>query len=185
MTRAVLRGGASVIQLRDKRSSGRQLVALARDLRDVCAAFNATFIVNDRLDIALASGADGVHLGPEDIPVEAARSIVDDDFIIGASAGTPEMARMLARQGADYVGVGAIYEARPSKSDASPPRGPEAIRAVVDVVDIPVIAIGGINHENAAQAMAHGASGVAVIRALLDADEPERAARQFIDVLHR
>ena len=183
IARAVLRGGASVIQLRDKSSSGRQRFSRAQLLRSICRDFEASFIVNDRLDIALAVGADGVHLGPEDVPVRSARAAVPHDFVIGASAGTPEVANRLENQGADYLGVGAIYEARPSKGDASPPRGPEALGAVVDAVDIPVIGIGGINAENAPQVIAHGACGVAVIRSLLGADDPERAARQLVDAI--
>ncbi len=179
VTRAVLRGGASVVQLRDKESTSRRRYRLACALAVVCAEFGAPFIVNDRLDIALASGADGVHLGPEDVPVKATRSLVDEDFIVGASAGTVEAARRLESEGADYLGVGAIYEARQSKPDASPPRGPEAISKVVDAVDIPVVAIGGIDETNAAEPVEHGASGVAVIRALMGADDPEAAARRL------
>ncbi len=184
VTRAVLRGGASVVQLRDKTSTTRQMLALAERLQAACAGHNSTFIVNDRLDVALACGADGVHLGPDDLPVAQAREVVGDDFIIGGSAGTPQVARNLADEGADYLGVGAIFEARQSKPDASPARGVEAIAAVVAEVDIPVVAIGGINISNAAEVVAQGASGVAVIRALLDVDDPGEAARRLVEVLN-
>lgn len=179
--RRIIDGGATWIQLRDKEATGRQLVDRARRLAGICTAQGAQFIVNDRLDVALAAGADGVHLGPDDVPVEAARTVVDGDFVVGGSAGTPEAATRLQNEGADYLGVGAIYEARSSKSDASPPRGPEAIEAVVDAVDVPVVGIGGIDASNAKQVVEHGAAGVAVISALMDADDPEAAAA----ALHR
>ena len=178
-TRAILDGGAGVIQLRAKDTTSRETYELATYLAAMCAEYDVPFIVNDRLDIALAAGADGVHVGPEDVPVGAIRAVVDDDFIIGGSAGTPQRANKFEEQGADYLGVGAIYEARSSKPDASPPRGPEAIRDVVDVVDIPVVGIGGIDASNAAAVVEAGASGVAVISALLDAGDPEGAARDL------
>ncbi len=183
MTRAVLRGGASIVQLRDTVSTSRQIFERACRLRAICNEFEIPFIVNNRLDIALAAGADGVHLGPDDLPVEAARRIAGDKFIIGGSAGTPEVARDLEKAGATYLGVGAIYDARHSKPDASAPRGPEAIEAAARQVDIPIFGIGGIHLENAPEVMAHGANGVAVIRALMQVDDPEEAARQLCSVL--
>lgn len=183
MTRAVLRGGASIIQLRDTVSTSRQIFERARRLQVICREFDIPFIVNNRLDIALAAGADGVHLGPDDLPVEAARRIAGDEFIIGGSAGTPEVARDLEKAGATYLGVGAIYDARHSKPDASAPRGPKAIEAVARQVNLPIFGIGGIHRENAAEVMAHGANGVAVIRALMQVDDPEEAARQLCSVL--
>lgn len=183
LTRSVLRGGASVIQLRHKEATSRQTYRMASALAPICGDFNIPFIVNDRLDIALASGADGVHVGPQDVPVEAVRTVVEDDFIVGGSAGTVEVARRLQSQGADYLGVGAIYEARASKPDASPPRGPEIISRVVDAVEIPVVAIGGIDETNASEPVAYGASGVAVIRALMGADDSEAAARRLVEMV--
>lgn len=182
-TRAVLEGGAKVVQLRDKAGTARQTYHLARRLAGVCEDFDVPFIVNDRVDIALAAGAHGVHVGPEDVPVGAIREVVDDDLIVGGSAGTPDVAEKLEAQGADYLGVGAIYEARESKPDASPPRGPEAIRAVVDAVDLPVVGIGGIDETNAAEVVGAGATGVAVIGALMDADNPREAARRLCDAM--
>lgn len=176
-TRALLKGGAGVVQLRDKQGTSRQTYALACQLAQTCRDYDVAFVVNDRVDIALAAGADGVHVGPEDVPVAAVRQIVDDEFIVGASAGTPEKAVELQRQGADYLGVGAVYEARESKPNASAPRGPEALRVVVDAVDIPVVGIGGIDAENAAEVMEAGAAGVAVISALCRGDGPQKGAQ--------
>lgn len=179
----VLCGGALVVQLRDKNSTTRTMLERARAMGAVCADYGALFVVNDRLDVALASGAGGVHLGPGDLPVDDARAIAGEQLVIGASAGTVEAATELAAKGADYLGVGAVYEARASKADASPPRGPEVIRAVVDAVDIPVFGIGGIDETNAADVVAHGASGVAVIRAVLGADDRRAAARRLVDAI--
>ncbi len=175
-TAAVVRGGAAVVQLRDKSKSVGQIYERAVAMQAVCRELGAIFIVNDRLDVALACGADGVHLGPEDLPVKAARAVVPEGFIIGGSAGTVERARQLEAGGADYLGVGAVFEARASKPDASAPRGPAVITSVVDAVEIPVVGIGGIGLENAAEVIDAGAAGVAVIRALSDADDPQAAA---------
>jgi thiamine-phosphate pyrophosphorylase len=180
--RRALRGGAGVVQLRDKASSGRRLVARGRLLQDLCDGFDALFIVNDRIDVALACGADGVHLGPEDISVEEARRIAPQ-LIIGASAGDAARARELAGQGADYLGVGAIYDAQPSKADASAPRGPRVLAEVAAAVDIPIVGIGGVSAQNASEVVAHGAAGVAVIREIMAAADPEMAARRLLDAV--
>ena len=181
-TRSVIGGGAGIVQLRAKERNARETYHIACRLAQVCAEVDVPFIVNDRLDIARCSGADGVHVGPEDVPVDAIRATVDDDFIIGASAGTPQAAMELQKQGADYLGVGAIYGARVSKPDASLPRGPGAIQSVTDAVDIPVIGIGGIDESNAGEVVGAGAHGVAVIRALTMGN-PEKSARQLCDAM--
>ena len=183
MTRAILKGGASVVQLRDKISTARDYVHLARQVGKLCRAQTVPFIVNDRVDVAMASGADGVHVGPEDISVEDVREILGSDAIVGASAGTVEAAVVAEAQGADYLGVGAIYEARSSKPNASAPRGPEAIAEIVEKVAIPVIGIGGIGVANSEAVMAHGAHGVAVISALMEADDPRGAAKQLASIV--
>jgi thiamine-phosphate pyrophosphorylase len=178
-----LRGGAGVLQLRNKESDAQTLVEQAQALQDLCDGYDALFIVNDRVDVALAAGCDGVHLGPHDIPVERARAIAPD-LVIGSSAGTAEVSKFLQGQGADYLGVGAIYDAHPSKPDASAPRGPQTVALVTSQVEIPVVGIGGITADNAAAVSAHGAAGVAVIRQVVASDDPEaatRALRQAVD----
>lgn len=181
--RAVVDGGADVVQLRDKEATARKTHYLASHLAELCKQLDVPFIVNDRVDIALTSGADGVHVGPEDVPVEAVRKVVDDDFVVGGSAGIPEVARRLEDQGADYLGVGAIYEARESKPDASPPRGPEALGAVCEAVDIPVVGIGGIGPSNARAVVEQGAAGVAVISALTKGKDPAEAAGRLSEAV--
>jgi thiamine-phosphate diphosphorylase len=135
--------------------------------------------VNDRLDVALAAGADGVHLGQDDLPVEAARRIVPAGFLIGISAETPELARAAARGRADYVGAGPVY-ATGSKADAGDAVGCGRIAEVAAAVRIPVVGIGGIDVANAAAVVASGAVGVAVISAVMRTPDPERATRDLL-----
>lgn len=182
--RLALRGGAGVVQLRDKQSDARRLVERAQALQDLCDGYDALFIVNDRLDVALAAGADGVHLGPQDVPVDAARTIAPE-LIIGGSAGALERAERLQAKGADYVGVGAIYEARASKTDASEPQGPAVIQKMSANLDIPVVGIGGITAETAPRVVRAGAAGVAVIREVVASDRPEHATRRLLEAVDR
>lgn len=170
----VLEAGVTAVQLRAKECSTATLVQMARTLAANCRRRGALFIVNDRLDVALACGADGVHLGPDDLPLAAARAIAGPHFVIGASAGTVEEAVAAEAQGADYLGVGSVFHTL-SKEDAGSPIGVEGLRQVVQATPLPVVAIGGITAENAAFTLVAGAVGVAVIRAVWDAPEIERA----------
>jgi thiamine-phosphate diphosphorylase len=178
VARDAIAGGAGVIQLRDKESSVRELLARARLLAAECKRHKVAFIVNDRVDVAVAARADGVHLGPDDIPVEDARRVAPQ-LIVGGSAGTPEDARELAAAGADYLGSGSVFDAHGSKPDAHHNRGLQALAEVVQAVDIPVVGIGGIDLSNAADVAATGAAGVAVIRAVCAADDPLVASRKL------
>ena len=180
--RAALRGGAGVLQLRDKESSGLELVGCARDLQAICDEFGATFVVNDRFDVALAADADGVHLGPEDVPVRDVRRLAPD-LLIGGSAGSVQRAEDLVEEGVDYLGCGAVYDAGRSKPDASEPRGPEAVGAIARTVDIPVVGIGGITPDNARAVIEHGADGVAVIRAVVQHPDPEQAVEELLEAI--
>lgn len=173
---AALAGGAGVVQLRDKRGDTRAMLALGRELLSQCRAAGAVFIVNDRVDVALALDADGVHVGPHDLPVADVRRIAPG-LIVGASAGTPDEARSAVAAGASYLGSGAVFDARGSKPDAHHNRGLDALAAVVAAVDVPVVGIGGITVENSALVAQTGAAGVAVIRALSDAGDPGAAVR--------
>jgi thiamine-phosphate pyrophosphorylase len=143
-------------------------------------ATGALFIVNDDPDLAIAVGADGVHLGPDDLSPSEARRMAPDGFIIGGSAGTVERALALEADGVDYLGVGAIYDAHLTKPTASPPRGVGVIREIGSRVSIPLVAIGGITPDNAAEALRAGADGIAVVRAILDARSPEGAVEKLL-----
>ena len=178
---AALRGGARAIQLRDKRASARDLLAQARMLRALTRAWDALLFLNDRFDVALASRADGVHLGPDDLPVGAVRRVVPQGFLIGHSTDVPSVARRSAADGADYIGCGAVFPTS-SKTDAGVEIGVEGLARVAEAVEIPVVGIGGITPDGA-RTIAQGsrATGVAVIGAVMGAADPSEAVRQLLE----
>lgn len=178
-----LEGGATAVQLRWKSGPLRDAVELGRALRQLCRAAGALFIVNDRLDLALAVEADGVHLGVTDLPVAEARRLASDDLVIGFSPETLEQAQQAEAAGADYLGVGPIY-ATTTKPDAGAPVGVAQVQAIVQRVQIPVVGIGGITAANAAEVIRAGAAGVAVIAAVFGAEDVRGATaalRQVVD----
>lgn len=174
IAREAVAGGADVIQLRDKCMDSLHLFEAAREIAAVCKG-KALFIVNDRVDVALAAGADGVHLGQSDLPVAAVRSMTADRFIIGASVGSPEEAKAAVRAGADYVAVSPVFST-PSKTDAGAGLGLEMIQKIRAAVprSVPVIGIGGLNASNAAEVLHAGLDGIAVISAVVS--QPDIAA---------
>ncbi len=179
VVRAALRGGAPAIQLRMKDAPAREMATVARTLLAETRAADALLFINDRVDVALAVGADGAHVGQDDLPMAAARGIVPRGFLLGVSAETAELARRAEADGADYVGVGPVY-ATGSKADAGDAVGTGRITEVASAVRIPVVGIGGIAIANAAAVMRAGAAGVAVISAVMRADDPEAAVRALL-----
>lgn len=179
--RQAIRGGAKVIQLRDKMQGKQALLKSARKLQEVCAPSSIPFIVNDALDIALASGADGLHVGQEDIPVSAARRLLPIDKLIGCSADTVQEARKAEADGADYIAVGSIYPTK-SKSDIEVV-GLTRLQEIREAVSLPIVAIGGIDANNARDVIYAGADAVAVISAVLASDDIEKAARKIAERL--
>lgn len=180
--RAAIAGGATIVQYREKEGTTRQLVEEARALRELTRQAGVPFIVNDRVDIALAVDADGVHVGQDDMPAPLARKLMGPGKIVGVSATNPEEALQAERDGADYIGAGPVF-ATPTKPDAAPPIGLEGLAEICRRVSIPVIAIGGINEENAAAVIAAGADGVAVVSAIVAAPDVEAAARRLREVV--
>jgi thiamine-phosphate pyrophosphorylase len=176
MAALAVAGGADVIQLRDKRMHDEEMVVTARRTRARCADAGAILIVNDRAHVAKAARAHGVHLGRGDTPIAEARALLGPAAIIGATAGTLAQALEAQAAGADYVGFGHIFPT-PSKRKDTPPVGIERLREVCAALRVPVIAIGGITADNAADVLAAGAWGVAVIGAVCAARDPEAAAR--------
>ncbi|HEX5245660.1 MAG TPA: thiamine phosphate synthase [Gaiellaceae bacterium] len=172
---AALRGGVDVVQLRDKDLPDDELVRAAGPFRRACDAHGALFVLNDRPDLVAACGADGVHVGQSDTSVAGARAAVGPGRIVGLSIETE--AQLDAIDGADYLGVGAVF-ATPTKSE-SVAGGLELVRATAARASIPWFAIGGIELANVAEVVAAGAPGVAVVRAIRDADDPEAAARSL------
>lgn len=168
VARAALAGGCRVVQFRDKGMNSRDLLAAAQELRELTGEREALLIINDRVDIALAVGADGVHVGSEDMPVAAARGLMGEAAIIGASVATAAEAAAAAAAGASYVSAGAIFRTG-SKSDAGEPIGLEPVRQIRARVAVPVLAIGGIDRDNVGAVIEAGADGVAVIAAVAEA----------------
>ena len=176
----VLRAGVKAIQLRDKEASARDLLDQALRLRERTREFGALLFINDRLDVALAAGTDGVHLGPDDLPVGAARSASPPDFLIGTSTDVPDVALDLQFAGADYIGCGAVFPTT-SKKDAGEVIGVEGLAAVASAVDIPVVGIGGVTPEGARLiAEGSGAVGTAAISAVMAAPDPGKAALELL-----
>ncbi len=184
VVRAALRGGATVVQLREKAATTRQMIELGRALHRITQEAGVPLIVNDRVDVALAVEAEGVHVGQDDMPAALARRLIGPDRILGVSAGTVEEAVQAERDGADYLGVGDVY-GTPSKPDAGEPIGVEGLAEIARAVSIPVVAIGGIRPDNAAAVIRAGASGVAVISAVVGAPDPEAAARRLREAVER
>lgn len=175
-------GGVGVVQLREKDRNAHERYELGRELRERTREAGVTLVVNDRVDIAQALDADGVHLGDDDLPVPVARELLGEDALIGRSVSTVEDAREAAAAGADYLGVGAVF-ATGSKDDIDDDEyaiGTERVATIADAVDIPFVAIGGITAENATEVVRAGADGVAVITAITQADDPAAAT----DALH-
>ena len=176
-----IRGGAKVVQLRDKIQSKKELLPIAEQLKKLCAEHDVLFIMNDHFDLALAVDADGLHLGQDDLPVKVARKLLPIDKILGRSARTVDQAVAAESEGADYIAVGSMYPT-PTKETAQVV-GPERLRQIRQTVTLPLVAIGGINKDNAAEVMAAGADSLAVIRAVVQAEAPEEAARQLVDIV--
>lgn len=174
-SRAVLEGGAEILQLRHKTLARGHLLQLARRLRELTAAAGALLVVNDHLDIALLAEADGVHLGADDLSLTEARRLTPAGFLLGASASNPPAARQAVRDGADYIGSGPAFPT-PIKSE-KPVIGPAGVAEVQAAVTVPVFAIGGVGPENIRELIAAGVGRACMIRALFDAEDPESAAR--------
>ena len=175
-------GGADTIQYRQKRGSTREMIEVARKMKSICSNAGIPFIVNDRVDIALAVNADGVHLGQDDFPAHLARRLLGRDRIIGGSAGSIEEARKCLGEGVDYIGFGPVYTTT-SKSDAGPAVGIETIKQVSNEIPLPIIAIGGVSSENTMDVIRAGANGIAVISAVCCQEDPELATRTLLRIL--
>lgn len=174
---AAVEAGVDVLQYREKIRSKKDALTVAKKLRDVTGKAGIIFIVNDDPAIALAVDADGVHLGQEDIPAEVARKILGAEKIIGISTHSDKEALAADRLEVDYIGFGPIFHS--STKMVALPHGPEGIKRIRNSVSVPIIAIGGITEENAADVMKAGASGVAVISAILSAQDIKEAVREF------
>jgi thiamine-phosphate pyrophosphorylase len=176
---AALAAGAPAVQLRDKSASARELHEAGQALLPRVQEAGALFFVNDRVDVALALGADGVHVGPEDLPVASLRAAVPSDLLIGTSTDDPAEARSLVADGADYLGCGTVY-ATSSKTDAGEVIGLEGLDRVARAVGVPVVGIGGITPDRAEQVASTAAAGIAVISAVMGAPDVASAVRDLL-----
>jgi thiamine-phosphate pyrophosphorylase len=180
---AAIRGGARVIQLRDKKGSRRSFFQTALELQKLCRENNVLFIVNDSLEAALAVNADGLNVGRDDLPVAEARRLLPIDKIVGASARTVEEAKAARVAGADYLGVGSVYPTG-TKADIEVV-GLKRIKEIKRSVELPIVAIGGINKDNISDVMKAGADAAAVIGAVMGAADVEKATRQLVQIIWR
>jgi thiamine-phosphate pyrophosphorylase len=187
LARACARGGATLVQLRDKRSATRAMIEEARAIKKALANFRVPFVVNDRVDVAIAAGADGVHLGQEDMAVEDARQLLGLDAIVGLSIKSIAEADAAPLALIDYVGSGGVYVTA-SKQQNNPPIGPDGLARIIAALrrrapDLPVCGIAGIDADNAGEVIAAGADGVAIISALSLTPDPAAAARTLRDIV--
>ncbi len=176
--RKAVAGGVTCVQIREKSAGTREFIEIAAAVKNILAGSVVPLIINDRVDIALAVKADGVHLGQSDMPIDIARKICGQEMIIGLSAESEKDAIVAERDGADYIAVSPVFST-PTKIDTAKPLGLSGIKNIKNLVNLPVIGIGGINLSNAADVIKSGADGIAVVSAIMAADDPEKAAREL------
>ena len=179
---AAVNGGATVVQLREKDCSTREFIEQALTIKEFLKGHGVPLIINDRVDVAQAVMADGVHLGQTDMPLDVAKKILGDSMIIGISAESLEDAIEAENGGADYLGVSPIY-ATPTKTDTAPPLGLEGLQEIRRAVGLPLVGIGGLNRDNAGEVIHNGADGVAVVSAIVSADDPQTAAEVLKQII--
>lgn len=177
-----IKGGVTIVQVREKDVTTREFYKVALEVKEITDKYNVPLIINDRIDIAQAINADGVHLGQDDMPIKLARKILGKNKIIGISVGNVDEAKEAEKDGADYVGIGAIFFTG-SKKDIDTPIGTTGLKEIVESINIPSVAIGGVNKENLSEVIKTGTSGAAVISAILGKDNIEQAAKELKVVL--
>lgn len=180
----VIKEGISLVQLRSKKTDTKTFFDIALRISRILIPLNIPFIINDRVDIALACQADGVHLGQKDLPLPTARKILGRDKIIGITAPNIELAKKAESQGADYLGVGPVFYTE-SKQKAIKPLGIKKLSLIRRNINIPILAIGGIAPQNAAEVMSTGVDGVAVISAVLGSEDPEASTQELIQEIKK
>lgn len=174
-----IKGGVTLVQLREKNISTKEYIDLAKKVKKICDKFDVPLLIDDRIDVCLASNCDGVHLGDEDMEIRDARRILGDDYIIGATAKSVDRAIQCEKEGADYLGVGAIY---PTKTHVKTKiTSVETLRDINNSISIKTIAIGGLNEDNMDVLKSSGASGIAVVRALMNDDNPQEKAHRLLE----
>lgn len=174
-----LKGGVTLVQLREKNISTKEYIDLAKKVKTICDKFDVPLLIDDRIDVCLASDCSGVHLGDEDMEIKDARRILGDDYIIGATAKSVAKAIQCEKEGADYLGVGAIY---PTKTHVKTKiTSVDTLRDINNSISIKTVAIGGLNEDNMDVLKSSGASGIAVVRALMSDDNPQEKAHRLLE----
>lgn len=182
LARQALRGGADTIQFRQKTGSTREMIRIAAQMKQLCSDYDVPLIVNDRVDVAIAAEADGVHLGQDDFPIPLARELLGQEKIIGASASDINEGRKCLEEGADYIGFGPIYPTT-SKDDAGAVKGVDTLTQIAEAVSAPIIAIGGISSNRVSEILKAGAHGIAVISSVCCQEDPEQATKALYQVI--
>ena len=174
-----IEAGCSIIQYREKKKETKEMINEAKKLREICRG-KAIFLINDRIDVVLAVNADGVHLGQDDTPANIARSILGNDKIIGLTVHNVNEAILAKEQGVDYIGIAPIFKTG-TKKDSKTPCGLKMIKDIKNSVDLPIIAVGGINQNNVKDVIVNGAEGIAAVSAVLDSDDVYNSVKNFIN----
>lgn len=177
-----IKGGVSIVQIREKTAETLDFYNLALKVKKITTKYNVPLIVNDRVDVALAIDADGVHVGQSDMPCDVTRKLIGKDKILGVSASTISEAKKAQEDGADYIGTGAVFST--ATKDDAPSITKQDLKEIVDTIDIPVVAIGGINHENASELIETGISGLSVVSAIMNADNPKKASEELLNIFN-
>ena len=175
-----IKGGTTVVQLREKTASTKDFYDLALKVKEITSKYDVPLLINDRIDIAIAVDSEGVHIGQDDMPADIARRIIGEDKILGVSASTVEEAKKAQEDGADYIGSGAVFPTA-TKDDADSV-SKEELKEIVDSIDIPVVAIGGITLENAESLKDTGIAGFSVVSAIMSADNPKEASQKLREI---
>lgn len=173
-----LKGGVTILQLREKERGGKEFLSLAKKVKEITDKYNVPLIIDDRIDIAMAVGCAGVHVGQSDIPVDEARKLLGKDKIVGATAKTVEQAELALKMGADYLGVGAIYPTTTKVKTVL--TEVKTLNAIKDAVKLPIVAIGGLNQNNYQILKGSKADGIAVVSAIMKAENTEKAAKELV-----
>ena len=177
-----IKGGVSVVQIREKTADTLDFYNLALKVKKITDQYNVPLIINDRVDVALAIDADGVHVGQSDMPCDVTRKLVGPDKIVGVAAATIDEAKKAENDGADYIGTGAVFPT--ATKDDAPKITKKDLKEVVDSINIPVVAIGGINLENASELKDTGIKGLSVVSAIMSSEDPKKSAEKLLNIFN-
>ena len=177
-----INGGVTVVQIREKTADTLEFYNLALKVKEITTKYNVPLIINDRVDVALAVDADGVHVGQSDMPCDITRELIGENKILGVSAATIDEAKKAEKDGADYIGTGAVFPT--STKDDAPSITKKDLKNIVDSINIPVVAIGGITIENAKELKNTGISGLSVVSAIMSADNPKKASEKLLNIFN-